>query len=68
MSVKQTKLMIFLWFWLIFVGICHDFGWFLYYLDSDPFHKAVPDPGGQNATDPDSKLWIEKNGPSKGNN
>ena len=40
--------MIFLWFWLVFVWICNDFGWFFCYLD----------PGGQNETDPDPKHWL----------
>ena len=44
------KKYIFLWFLLIFVGICHDFGWFICYLDPDPFDES--DPEGQNDTDP----------------
>ena len=43
MSVKQKinifeKCMIFLWFWLNFVDIFHDFGWFFCYPDPDPLH------------------------------
>ena len=42
--------MIFLWFWLIFVEIFHDFGWF--FVTRIRFIEADPGPADQNKTDP----------------